>query len=133
MLYMHATTPRTVDAPAFELQVDAPTGDREIAHTQQLLVVTSPAAVTAVRTDRGFFRLVSWITRAYRSPKTPRILDEAVKPGSANSDRIVLGFFMRFASAKNETDFIHPGSADYARKNNTLRSAPLRVDPHESA
>ena len=97
MLYMHAATPRTVDAPAFELQVDAPAGDRQIAHSQNLSVITPPAAMATVGTGSGFFRLVSRITRAYRSPKTPSNLDEAEKPGSAKSDRIVWGFFMLLA------------------------------------
>jgi hypothetical protein len=50
-----------------------------------------------VATDGCFFRLLSWITRAYRSPNLPTNFDEAVKPGNANSARIDLGFFMALA------------------------------------
>ena len=94
MFYMHAGAPRTTDTPAFELQVDAPSGNREVSYPQHLLVVTPPAPLTTVRTDGCFFRLASWINRAYRSPNLPTNFDEAVKPGNANSARIDLGCFM---------------------------------------
>ena len=106
MLYMHAATPRAIDTPAFKLQVDSPTGNREIPYPQDLLVVTSPAAVSTARTDRGFFRRLSWMTRAYRSPKTPLNREAATKPGNVNSERIDLGFFMRLAYPKNGSLFI---------------------------
>ena len=106
MLYMHAATPRAIDTPAFKLQVDPPAGNRQIPYPQALLVVTPPAAVTAMRTDRGFFRLLSRITRAYRSPNTPLIREAATKPGNANSERIDLVFFMRLAYPKNGSLFI---------------------------
>ena len=97
MLYMHATAPRAIDTPTFELQVDPPAGNRQIPYPQELLVVTCPTAVTAMRTDRGFFRLLSWIMRAYRSPNTPLNREAATNPGNENSERIDLGFFMRLA------------------------------------
>jgi len=59
MFYMHAVAPRTTDPPAFELQVDSPSGNRAIAHPQELPVVTTSAAVTTVRTDGCCFRLLS--------------------------------------------------------------------------
>jgi len=94
MFYMHAAAPRTTDTPAVKLQVDSPSGNREITHPQNLLVVTRPAAMTTVRTDGCFFRLLSWMTRAYRSPNTPANFGAAVKPGKTKRDRIVLGLFM---------------------------------------
>jgi len=97
MLYMHAVAPRTTDPPAFELQIDAPSGHRQIADPQELLVVTPAAAVATTRTDGCFFRLLSWITRAYRSPNTPSNFDAAVNPRNTNSARIDLGFFMVIA------------------------------------
>jgi hypothetical protein len=106
MLYMHAATPRTFDTPAFKLQIDPPTGNRKIPHVQDLLVITSPAAVATVRTDRSFFRLLSWMTRAYRSPNTPLNREAAVNPGNENSEPIVLGFFMRLVYPKNRSLFI---------------------------
>jgi len=106
VLYMHAGTPRAVDTPAFKLQVDAPAGNWKIADPQDLLVVTSPTAVSTVRTDGRFFRRLSWMTRAYRSPNTPFNWEAATKPGNVNSERIDLGFFMRIAYPKNESIFI---------------------------
>jgi hypothetical protein len=94
VFYMHAVAPRTTDTPSFELQIDPPTGNRQIPYPQDLLIVTSPAAVTAVRADSCFFRRLSWMTRAYRSPNTPTNFDVAVKPGKANSARIDMGFFI---------------------------------------
>jgi hypothetical protein len=44
---MHATAPRTVDAPALELQVDAQAGNREVAHAADAFIVTASAAVAA--------------------------------------------------------------------------------------
>lgn len=97
MFYMHAAAPRAIDTPTFKLQVDPPSGNREITYPQNLLVITPPATVSTVRTEGGFFRLLSWITRAYRSLNTPTNFDAAVKPGNAKSARIDLGFFMALA------------------------------------
>ena len=94
VFYMHAGAPRTTNSPAFKFHVDSPSSDREITYPQGLLVVTPPASVTTVRTDGCFFRFLSWMTRAYRSPNTPTNLDLATKPGNEKSARIVLGFFM---------------------------------------
>jgi hypothetical protein len=40
MLYMHAAAPRAIDTPAIELQVDPPSGNREISEPQDPFVVT---------------------------------------------------------------------------------------------
>ncbi len=48
MLYMHADTPRTIDTPTFELHVNPPSSNRQIAYPQDFLVVTPPATVTTV-------------------------------------------------------------------------------------
>ena len=106
MFYMHAAAPRAVDTPAFELQVDPPSGNREIPDPQDLLVVTSPAPVPTVRTEGCFFRLLSFMTRAYRSPNTPFNWEAATKPGNVNNERIDWGFFMRLAYPKNGSLFI---------------------------
>jgi hypothetical protein len=53
--------------------------------------------VSTMTADGCFFRRLSWITRAYRSPNTPTNFDDAVKPGNANNARIDLGFFMPLA------------------------------------
>lgn len=105
MFYMHAATPRAVDTPAFELQVDPPSHHREVSYLQQLLVVTSSTALTTVTTHRCFFLRLSWMTRAYRSPYLPSNFDAVVKPGNANSARIDRGFFMALAYPKNESLF----------------------------
>lgn len=47
VLYMHATTSRTVDAPALELQVDAQSGYREVTLAAGAFIVTASAAVAA--------------------------------------------------------------------------------------
>ena len=44
-----------------------------------------------------FLLLLSWMTRAYRSAKTPNNFDEAVKPGKAKSARIDSGGFIAFS------------------------------------
>ena len=106
MLYMHAAAPRAIDTLAFKLQVDPPSGNREIAGPQDLLVVTSPTAVTTARTVGGFFRRLSWMTRACRSPNTPFNEEAATKPGNVNSERVDFGFFMQLAYPKNESRFI---------------------------
>jgi len=103
---MHAAAPRAIDTPAFKLQIDPPAGNREIPYPQDLLVVSSPAALPTARTERGFFRLLSWMTRAYRSPNTPLNREAATKPGNVNNERIDLGFFMRLAYPKNGSLFI---------------------------
>jgi len=94
VLYMHAVTPRATDTPAFKLQVDPPAGNREVACPHDFLVVTPPASISTVTTQSCFFRLLRWITRAYRSPNTPTNFDQAVNPGKANNERIDLGFFI---------------------------------------
>ena len=106
MLYMHAAAPRAIDTPALELQVDPPAGNREITYPQDPFVVTSPAAVPAVRTESCFFRLLSLMTRAYRSPNTPFNWEAATKPGNVNSERIDWVFFMLIAYPKNGSLFI---------------------------
>lgn len=71
MLYMHADALRTVDTPAFELQIDPPVGNRKITDPQDSFVVTSPTAMSTVRAEGCFFRRLSFMMRAYRSPNTP--------------------------------------------------------------
>jgi hypothetical protein len=61
--------------------------------------------VSTVRTDGCFFRLLSFITRAYRSPNTPFNWEATTKPGNVNNERIDLGFFMLLAYPKNESLF----------------------------
>jgi len=102
---MHAVAPWAVDTPAFELQVDAPAGNREISYSQDFFVVSPPAPVSTVRTDSCFFRLLSWMTRAYRSPNKPTNFDAAVKPGNAKSARIDLGFFIAQPNRKMKPVF----------------------------
>ena len=105
MLYLHAATPRAIDTPAFKLQIDPPTGNREISHPKALLVATSPAAAATARTARGFFRRLSWMTRAYRPPNSPLNREAATNPGNENSERIELVFFIRFVYPKNGSLF----------------------------
>ena len=106
MLYMHAAAPRTVDTPAFELQVDPPSGNREITDLQDPFVVTPPAAVSTVRTDGCFFLRLSFMMRAYLSPNTPFNWEAATKPGNANSERTDWVFFILLAYPKNGSLFI---------------------------
>jgi hypothetical protein len=106
MLYMHAAAPRAVDTPAFKFQVDPPPGHREITDPQDPFIVTPTAAVTTVRTNGCFFRLLSFMMRAYRSPNTPFNVETATNPGNVNNERIDLGVFMRLANLKNGPHFI---------------------------
>ena len=52
---MHAVKPWTTNPPAFELQIDAPSGNREIAHAKSLWVVTTPAAMSTMHSIGCFF------------------------------------------------------------------------------
>jgi hypothetical protein len=83
-----------VDAPALELEIDAPTGRGDVTGQAGPLVVATVAAVTALRADGSFFRLCSAMMRAYRSPKTPPSAEAATKPGNEKRDRMDLGLFM---------------------------------------
>jgi len=99
---MHAATPRAQNTPALEFQVDPPASHREITDPQDLLVVTPPAAVSTARTNGCFFRRLSWMMRAYRSPKTPSNLALATKPGKVNKAQIDLGLFIASRSPKTK-------------------------------
>ena len=59
-----------------------------------LAIISRLTTVPAMRTDRCFFRRRRLITRAYRSPKTPLSVEQAVKPAKLNSARIDLGSFI---------------------------------------
>jgi hypothetical protein len=59
--------------------------------------LTPPAAMYTVQTNGCFFRLLSWMTRAYRSAKTPNNFHEVVKPGKAKSARIDSRRFIAFS------------------------------------
>jgi hypothetical protein len=52
---VHATAPRTTDPPAFKLQVNAPSGHRQVSDPKHLLVVTPSTAPTTVTADGRFF------------------------------------------------------------------------------
>ncbi len=78
---------------------------RQISDPADLLVVAPPAPLPTVRAHGCFFRRLSWMTRAYRSPNTPANREVATKPGIVNSARIVLGFFMALAYPNNEALF----------------------------
>ena len=101
VFYMHTTAPTTVDAPTLVFQIDPPACQRQVADPAHLLVIAPPAPMPTVRAHGCFFRLLSWMTRAYRSPNTPFNRAPATKPGSAKSERIDWGFFTRLAYPKN--------------------------------
>lgn len=96
MFYVHAVAPRTTNTPALKLQADSPSGHRESAYSQDLLVVPPGIGVHSAN-RRLFFRRLSGMTRAYRSANTPINFDVVVKPGKAKSARIDVGFFMALA------------------------------------
>ena len=91
LLYEHGAAPRTPHAPALELEVDTPVGDTNVAHPDATLVIAASATMAAARAARCFFRRRRTTTRAKRSPKTPLRREEAMKPGSENRARNVLG------------------------------------------
>ena len=101
VFYMHTAAPRTVDAPTLVFQIDPPACQRQVADPAHLLVIAPPAPLPTVRAHSCFFRLLSWMTRAYRSSNTPFNPAPAKKPGSANSERIDWEFFTRLAYPKN--------------------------------
>ena len=98
---MQTAAPRTVDAPTLAFQRDPPACQRQVADPAHLLVIAPPAPLPTVRANSCFFRLLSWMTRAYRSSNTPFNPAPATKPGSANSERIDWEFFTRLAYPKN--------------------------------
>jgi len=63
-LYVHAATPRAVDAPALELDVDTEPASREVAGTAGALVVATAAPVATLRAAGRFFRRRSTSTLA---------------------------------------------------------------------
>ena len=91
LLYEHGTALRAPHAPPLELEVDAPVGGTNVADADGALVIAASAAMAAARAPRGFFRRRRTTTRAKRSPKTPLRREEAMKPGSENRARNVLG------------------------------------------
>jgi len=93
---MHAVTPWTTNPPAFDLQIDAPSGNREIALTEEPLGRNDPASDVHNAFNWLFFCLWNWMTRAYRSPNTPTNFDDAVKPGKAKRARIDRGDSIAF-------------------------------------
>ena len=101
VFYMQTAAPRTVDAPTLVFQRDPPACQRQVADPAHLLVIAPPAPLPTVRANSCFFRLLSWMTRAYRSSNTPFNPAPATKPGSANSERIDWEFFTRLAYPKN--------------------------------
>ena len=48
-------------------QIDPPACQRQVADPAHLLVIAPPAPLPTVRAHSCFFRLLSWMTRAYRS------------------------------------------------------------------
>ena len=91
LLYEHGAAPRAPHAPALELEVYPPVGDANVADPHAALVIAASATMTAARAARCFFRRRRMTTRAKRSPNTPLRRDEAMKPGSENRPRNVLG------------------------------------------
>ena len=71
VFYMQTAAPRTVDAPTLVFQIDPPACQRQVADPAHLLVIAPPAPLPTVRAHSCFFRLLSWMMRAYRSPNRP--------------------------------------------------------------
>ncbi len=132
-LYVHATAPSTVDAPALELDVDPPPGHREVASAVRPLVVTAPRAQAALSASRSFFRRRSTMTRAYRSPNTPTSCDRATKPGNENSARMDPGAFTVAACPSRDTTFKHRQRSRNPRQQAASCIRPRRAGPFESA
>src|SRR5690606_38203171 len=86
-LYVHAAAARTVDPPALEFHVHDRVDHPQITGTAYALVVAAAAAMTAVRTHRGFFRRRRLTIRAFGSPNTPLSVAAATKPGNENNSR----------------------------------------------
>src|SRR6266511_2786366 len=132
-LYVHATAPSTVDAPAFELAVDPPPGHREVAGAVRLLVVTAPRAQAALSASRSFFRRRSTMTRAYRSPNTPASCERATKPGNENSARMDPRAFTVAACPSRDTTFKHGQRSRNPRQQAASCIRPRCAGPFESA
>jgi hypothetical protein len=93
--YEHGVTPGAGHPPAWELDGDAPAGHREVARANGVLVVPAETPVFAAGAHGRLFRRCRSMTRASRSPKTPRRLAQATHPGWENSRRKESGPFMR--------------------------------------
>jgi len=135
VFYKHCLAPWAVDPPAFELDVDAPTGDRQIPDAAGPFVVATPASVAAAGAGRRFFRRQRMMTRANRSPKTPRSFELATKPGSENSSRIDVGIFIRAPHQRLEKrdSFSRPRKARRALLRKPFRGRCYENDPLKPA
>jgi hypothetical protein len=91
LFYEHGAAPWAPHAPALELEGDTPVGGPKVADVDGALVIATSAPMAAARAPRRFFRRRRTTTRAKRSPKTPLRREEAMKPGSENRARNVLG------------------------------------------
>ena len=80
--YEHAATPRAIDSPTLQLQVDPPTRSRQVSNPACPLVVSPVAPMPTTRAGCRFFRRRRTTMRAYRSPNTPSNRACATKPGS---------------------------------------------------
>jgi hypothetical protein len=98
MLYVHATAPRTFDAPTLELQVNSPARHSEITRSTSAFVMALTATVATAGTHSRFFRRIRVMIRAWRSPKMPLSVPLVTKPGIENSSRTVRGDFMDYPS-----------------------------------
>jgi len=92
-LYEHGTTPRAVDAPTLELQIDPPTRRRQIPNSTRALVVSAMTPMPAAGARCRFFRRRRTTIRAYRSPNTPCRPASATNPGSEKRALRDLGCF----------------------------------------
>ena len=77
----HASTRPAVDPAEIHLEVDPIVAAREVADLAGPLVVPASLLGPAGAADRFFERRFSRMTRAKRSPKTPRSARTGVKPG----------------------------------------------------
>ena len=113
VFYMQTAAPRTVDAPTLVFQRDPPACQRQVADPAHLLVIAPPAPLPTVRANSCFFRLLSWMTRAYRSSNTP------FNPGTSHetwqrkqrADR--LGIFHSVSLSEKWTTFQHLMKSGY--------------------
>jgi hypothetical protein len=91
-LALHLSAASAIDAPHLELEIDARVPIGQIAGPTNRAVVPPPVHRPTRRTSRFFERRTSVMTRALRSPNTPRNIASGRTPGNRYASDRRFGF-----------------------------------------
>jgi hypothetical protein len=82
-LALHFAATPALDAPNLELEIDKRIAAGQIANLTRAPVVPAQVRSSTAAAERSFERRSRVMTRAFRSPKTPRTVGRGRKPGKA--------------------------------------------------